>query len=113
MAPTRNSRHSYFLQRRFWDEARADQAMGQQIREPSRVGDVGLATRHVLYMRRVRQDQGEAVRGQDVPDRLPLPVDAGVLEVPGSNWNTSSQAPGSKPTSMPTRNPILRHVSSA
>ena len=41
-------------------EARADQAVGEQVGEPDRVGDVGLAAGDVLHVRGVGQDQGTA-----------------------------------------------------
>ncbi len=36
-------------------EAASDKAVSQQIRQPGRIVDVGLAARHVLHMGRVRQ----------------------------------------------------------
>jgi hypothetical protein len=65
----------HLLHRRLGHEACADQAVRQQIGEPDRVRDIGLASWHVLHMRGVGQDQGDVAVGQDVPDRLPL--DAG------------------------------------
>jgi hypothetical protein len=63
---------AHLLGRRLGHEAGADQAMGQQVRQPERVGDIGLAAGHVLHVRRIGQHQGEVTVGQDVPDRLPI-----------------------------------------
>lgn len=59
------------LDARLRDEARADEAVGEQVRDPHRVVHVGLATGHVLDVARVRQDEVE-VAVQHVPDRLPV-----------------------------------------
>ena len=48
---------AHLLDRRLRHKAGADQAVRQQIGEPHRVGDVGLATRHVLDVRGVGQHQ--------------------------------------------------------
>ncbi len=53
-------------------EAAADQAVRQKIGQPSGVVHVGLASRHVFDMRRVRQHQGEIAVAQDMPHRLPI-----------------------------------------
>ena len=53
------------------DEARPDQAVRQQVRDPGRIIHVALATRHPLDVRRVRQHQLEAAV-ENVPDRLPV-----------------------------------------
>ncbi len=45
--------------------------MRQQFGQPHRIVDVGLAARHVLYMRGVRQHQLELPIIQDVPHWLP------------------------------------------
>jgi hypothetical protein len=65
-------RGPHLLHRRLRHEASADQAVRQQIGEPDRVRDIGLASWHVLHMRGVGQDQGAIAVGQDVPDRLPI-----------------------------------------
>ena len=52
-------------------EAGADQAVGQQVRQPHRVVDVGLAPGHVLDVRGVGQHQLE-VAFEHVPHRLPV-----------------------------------------
>ena len=52
-------------------EAGADQAVGQQIGQPHRVVDIGLAPGHVLDVRGVGQHQLE-VPFQHVPHRLPV-----------------------------------------
>jgi len=52
-----------FLRRRFRHKARTDQAVRQQVGQPQRVGDVGLAAGHVLDVRSIGEDQRElAVR---------------------------------------------------
>jgi len=51
--------------------------MRQKIGQPGGVIDVGLAPRHVLDMRRIRQHQGKIAIAQDMPHRFP--VDAGRL----------------------------------
>ena len=56
-------------------EARPDQTVRQQFGQPHRIVDVGLAARHVLHMRGVRQHQRELAIIQNMPHRLP--VDAG------------------------------------
>jgi hypothetical protein len=58
-------------------EARPDQTVRQQFGQPHRIVDVGLAARHVLHMRGVRQHQHEIPIIQDVPHWLP--VNAGRL----------------------------------
>jgi hypothetical protein len=58
------------------DEAPPDEPMRQQLREPLGVLDVGLASRHVLDVLGVGQDQLEALL-HHVPHRLP--VDPGRL----------------------------------
>ncbi len=60
-----------FLDRRRGHEAAADQAVGQQIRDPGRVVGVALATRDVANVHRVGQDEGEVLL-EHVPDRLPV-----------------------------------------
>ena len=66
-----------FLRRGIGDETAADQAMRQQIGQPSCVVHVGLAAGHVLDMRRIGQGQRKIAVAEDVPDRLP--VDPGRL----------------------------------
>jgi hypothetical protein len=58
-------------------EARPDQAVSEKFGEPHGIVDVGLAARHVLHMRGIRQYQLELAVIQDMPDRFP--VDAGRL----------------------------------
>ena len=53
------------------DEARPDQAIRQQVRNPGRIIYVALAARHPLDVRRIRQHQLEAAF-ENVPDRLPV-----------------------------------------
>ena len=65
------------LGRRLRHEARADQAVRQQVGQPDRIGDIGLAAGHVLDVGGVGQDQREVAIGEDMPDRLP--VDTGRL----------------------------------
>src|SRR5258708_23086206 len=60
-----------FLDRRRWYEDAADQAVGQQIRDPRRIVPVALATRDVANVHRVGQDEGERLL-EHVPDRLPV-----------------------------------------
>jgi hypothetical protein len=52
-------------------EARPNETMGQQIRQPRGVIHVGLASRHGLNMVGVGQHQLKVSR-QDRPDRLPV-----------------------------------------
>ncbi|MCY1533178.1 hypothetical protein D9M68_684910 [compost metagenome] len=54
-----------------WHEARSDQAVGEQIGNPHRVVDVGLAAGHVADVLGVGQHQLE-VALEDVPHRLPV-----------------------------------------
>jgi len=56
------------LGRRFRHEAWADQAVGQQVGEPQRVSDIGLAAGHVLHMRGLGQDQRELAVRKHMPD---------------------------------------------
>ena len=53
-------------------EAGLDQSMCHQVGQPDRIVDVGFATRHVLHVGGVGQDQFELAVGQNVPDRLPI-----------------------------------------
>ena len=46
--------------------------MSQQIGQPSRVVDVGLAARDVLHVCGIGEHQRERAVGQNVPDRLPV-----------------------------------------
>jgi hypothetical protein len=59
------------LDGRLGHEARADEAVGEQVGDPHRVVHVGLATGYVLDVARVREDQVE-VAVQHGPDRLPV-----------------------------------------
>lgn len=59
------------LDRRLRHEARADEAVGEEVGDPHRVVHVGLATGYVLDVARVREDEVE-VAVQHVPDRLPV-----------------------------------------
>ncbi len=52
-------------------EAGADQTMREQVGQPHRIVDVGLAPGHVLHVRGVGQHQLD-VAFQDVPHRLPV-----------------------------------------
>ena len=64
-----SSRNSWIGSRRH--KACPDQAMRQQVGEPSRVINVTLAARYVLHMHGIRQDERKTPF-QDVPDRLPV-----------------------------------------
>jgi hypothetical protein len=55
-------------QYRLRHEARADRAVRQQLGQPERVGDVGLAVRHVLPVRGISQNQCEVAIDENVPD---------------------------------------------
>jgi hypothetical protein len=65
------------LDRRRRNEAAADQAMGQEIRDPHGVVHVALAARDVADVGGVSEHQGKAPL-EHVPDRLPIhtPVDS-------------------------------------
>jgi hypothetical protein len=52
-------------------EAGADQAVLDQLGDPGGVGHIGLATRHVVHVRRVQQPTLDLVL-QQLPDRLPV-----------------------------------------
>ncbi len=54
-----------------------DQAVRQKVGQPGGVVHIGLASGHVLDMRRVRQHQGKIAVAEDMPHRLP--IDAGRL----------------------------------
>ena len=71
-------------------EARANEAMGQQIRQPGGVIHVGLAPRHRLDVPGIGQHEFEAV-GKHGPDRLP--VHAGGLHGDDSDAR-AGQPPG-------------------
>jgi hypothetical protein len=58
------------LDRRRWNETASNQSVREKIGDPRSVLHVRLASRHVLDMRRVRQNELK-LRLQDVPDRLP------------------------------------------
>ena len=51
------------LRRRFGHEARADQAVRQQVGQPQRVGNVGLAAGHILDVGGIGEDQRELAIG--------------------------------------------------
>jgi hypothetical protein len=53
-------------------EACADQAMRQQVGEPTCIVDVSLAARDILDVGRIGQDQFEIAVAEDVPNRLPV-----------------------------------------
>jgi hypothetical protein len=61
------------LYRLRWHEARADQAVREQVGNPHRIVDVGLVAGNVADVRRVGQDEFE-LRLQHMPHRLPVPV---------------------------------------
>ena len=63
---------AHLLGRLVGHEAGPNQSMGHQIGQPGGVVDVGLASRHVLDVGRVGQDQFELAIRQNVPDRLPV-----------------------------------------
>jgi hypothetical protein len=63
---------AHLLRRFVRDEAASDQPMCHQIGQPSDVIDVGLAARHVLDMRGVRQHQFELAVCKNMPYRLPV-----------------------------------------
>ena len=67
----RARQRAQLLHRRRRHEAGADQAVGQQIGQPHRVVDVGLAPGHVLHVRGVGQHQLE-VAFEHMPHRLPV-----------------------------------------
>ena len=46
--------------------------MGEQVGEPDRIGDVGLAAGHVLDVGGVGQDQGAGAGVEHPPDRAPV-----------------------------------------
>ena len=54
-----------------------DQPAGQKIGNPHRIVQIGLATRNVLDVRRIGDDQGEVSFAQDLPHRHP--IDPGCL----------------------------------
>ena len=60
------------LRRAVRHEACPDQAMRQEFGEPGGVAHVGLAPRHVLHMRGVRQNKLQFAVGKHVPDRPPV-----------------------------------------
>ena len=67
----RARQRAQLLHRRRRHEAGADQAVGQQVGQPHRVVDVGLAPGHVLDVRGVGQHQLE-VAFEHMPHRLPV-----------------------------------------
>ena len=74
-------------------EARADQAVREQVGEPDRVGDVGLAAGHVLHVRGVGEDQGAARPGP--PRRAPARPGASRCRWPPWRRRDSRAAPAS------------------
>jgi hypothetical protein len=52
-------------------EARSDEAVRQQVRQPHRVVHIVLAGGHVLNVHRIGEHEFER-RGEDSPDRLPI-----------------------------------------
>src|SRR6202011_1734702 len=61
-----------FLDLLFRHKAAADQPVGQQVGNPSRIADIGLATRYILDMSGIGQDELEIAIAQNVPHRLPV-----------------------------------------
>jgi hypothetical protein len=61
-----------FLRLTVRDEARPDQSVRQEFRQPRGVIDVGLATGHVLHVRGIRQNQLELAVRQHVPYGSPV-----------------------------------------
>jgi hypothetical protein len=53
------SKGAQFLRRRLRHEARADQTVRQQVGQPQRVGDIGLAAGHILNVSGIGQGQRE------------------------------------------------------
>jgi hypothetical protein len=60
-----------FLDRLGRHEARPDQPVREEVRDPGRIVGVAFAARHVANMRGVGENQSEVV-AQHVPDRLPI-----------------------------------------
>src|SRR3546814_18483366 len=65
---------------RWRHKARTDHPMSSHIRQPLRVGHVGLAARHVLHMLSVDQPQRRGAVLQPVQDGQP--IDTGGLTTP-------------------------------
>src|ERR1700741_1925571 len=61
-----------FLDLLLRNKATADQAMSQQVGDPSRIADIGLTTRDIFNVSGIRQNQLEIAVTQNVPDRLPV-----------------------------------------
>jgi len=57
---------------RLGNETRPDQPVRQQLGQPRRVPNIGFPPRHVLDVRRIRQDERHLTVGKNVPDRLPI-----------------------------------------
>jgi hypothetical protein len=55
----------------------ADQTVCQKVGDPDRIADIGLATRNIVYVSGIGQNQLEIAVTQNVPDRRP--VDPGRL----------------------------------
>ena len=47
---------THFANTSIWDEAAAQQSMLEQLRDPLAILHIRLATRHVLYVRRIDKD---------------------------------------------------------
>ncbi len=98
-------------------EAGADQAMSEQVGEPDRSRDVGLAPRHVLDVGGIGQDQGAGVGVEDLPDRAPIDagglhgdVGAGVLVEPGGEVEQAGVVVAKVRTSRRTSLPSTRRM---
>jgi hypothetical protein len=61
-----------FLDLLLRNKATADQAMSQQVGDPSRIADIGLTTRDIFDVSGIRQNQLEIAVTQNVPNRLPV-----------------------------------------
>src|SRR5215475_10930668 len=72
---TRAQQLPQFLDLLLRNKTATDQTMGQQIGDPGRVANIGLTTRNIFDVSRIRQNQLEIAVTENVPNWFP--VDAG------------------------------------
>src|SRR5258708_34782562 len=63
---------SQFLNLLFRNKAAADQAVRQQVGDPRRITDIGLATGNIFDVSGICENEFKTAVTQNVPDRLPV-----------------------------------------
>ena len=73
-AAARAQQLAQFLDLLLGNKTAANQTVGQQVGDPSRIADIGLTTGNIFDVSGIRQNQLEIAVAENVPDRLPDPM---------------------------------------